>query len=62
MSLTPVPVVASEQQDEAARWQAWVTQYGDSSQRAAVHARIAFAILLTGAAAWLGLQILRMPV
>ena len=33
-----------------------------SSQRAAFHARIAFAILLTGAAAWLGLQLMSMPV
>ncbi len=62
MSLTPAPVVTSAQQDDAARWQAWVDHYGDSSRRAAVHARIAFAILLTGAAVWLGLQILRMPV
>ena len=33
-----------------------------SSHRAAMQARIAFALLLTAAAVWLGLQIMSMPV
>jgi hypothetical protein len=48
--------------DEAARWQAWEHGCRSSSEQAARHARIAFAILLTGAAVWLGLQIMSMPV
>jgi len=47
--------------DEAARWQTWQRSYMRSSHRASRLARIAFAILLTGAAAWLGLQIMSLP-
>jgi hypothetical protein len=43
------------------RWREWERGYRTSSRRAAVHARIAFAVLLTGAAAWLGLQLFSMP-
>jgi len=60
MSLLPMPVVAAER-DDAARWRAWELGYRNSSHRAAIHARIAFTILLTGAAAWLGLQLMTMP-
>jgi hypothetical protein len=58
MSLMPVIAV---EHDEAARWHAWELGYRNSSHRAAIHARIAFTILLTGAAAWLGLQLFSMP-
>jgi len=61
MSPTPMPMVAAAN-DDASRWQAWERNYMTSSQRAAVHARIAFAIILTGAAAWLGLQLMSIPV
>jgi hypothetical protein len=61
MSPTPMPMVAATN-DEAARWKAWQRSYISSSQQSARHARIAFAILLTGAAVWLGLQIMSMPV
>lgn len=50
------------QQDEAARWTTWEHEYTESSRRTAFHARIAFAIILTGAAAWLGLQLASIPV
>lgn len=59
--MSPMPVIAVEH-DEAARWHAWERSYRNSSHRAAIHARIAFTILLTGAAAWLGLQLFLMPV
>ena len=60
MSPTPMPIVATN--DEAARWQAWARSYRKSSEQAARHARIVFTVLLTGAALWLGLQIMSMPV
>jgi hypothetical protein len=47
---------------EAARWQAWEQNYMASSRRSTLHARITLAILVTGAAIWLGLQLLSMPV
>ena len=58
--MSPMPMIAVEN-DEAARWHAWERRYRNSSHRAAIHARIAFSILLTGAAAWLGLQLFSMP-
>ena len=58
--MSPMPEIAV-QNDEAARWHAWERSYRNSSHRAAIHARIAFTILLTGAVAWLGLQLLSMP-
>jgi hypothetical protein len=61
MSPMPMPMVAAAN-DDAARWQAWERSYTNSSGRAAMQARIAFAILLTGAAVWLGLQLMSMPV
>ncbi len=61
MSPTPMPLVDTTS-DETARWRAWERSYMTSSQQAARHARIAFAILLIGAAVWLGLQIISMPV
>ena len=61
MSPTPRPM-AGTTSDEAADWRAWERSYMISSQQAARRARIAFAILLTGAAVWLGLQIMSMPV
>lgn len=60
MSPTPMLMVAVEH-DEAARWQAWELGYRNSSHRAALQMRIVFAILLTGASAWLGLQLATMP-
>jgi hypothetical protein len=61
MSPVPMPMVTAAH-DDAARWQAWERSYMNSSRRAAFHARVAFTILLTGAAAWLGVQLLSMPV
>ena len=61
MSPVPMPMGAAAN-DDAAHWEAWERTYMNSSRRAAFHARIAFAILLTGAAAWLGLQLLSSPV
>jgi hypothetical protein len=56
-----MPLVAAEH-DEAARWHAWERGYRNSSRQTAIHARIAFTILLAGTAAWLGLQLFSMPV
>jgi len=61
MSVNPVPGLAA-QQDELARWTAWEREYSESSRRAAFHARIAFAIFLTGAAVWFGLKLASIPV
>jgi hypothetical protein len=47
--------------DDAARWHAWKQNYRITSDRAALRARIAFGLLLTGTAAWLALQLLSMP-
>lgn len=60
MSPSPMPMAVATN-DEAARWQTWQRSYMRSSHRASRLARIAFAILLTGAAAWLGLQIMSLP-
>ena len=61
MSPLPMPMAAAEI-DDAARWREWERGYRNSSHRAAIRARIAFTILLTGAAAWLGFQLVSMPV
>ena len=61
MSVTPLPVMAARH-DEAGRWTAWEREYSDSSLRTAFQARVVFALLLTGAGAWLGLQLMTMPV
>jgi hypothetical protein len=61
MSPIPTPLVR-DANDESARWQAWDRSYMTSSNRAARKARIAFALLLTASAVWLGLQIMSMPV
>ena len=58
-TLTPL---VRDANDESARWQAWERTYAISSARAAMQARVAFALLLTAAAVWLGLQIMSMPV
>ena len=60
MSPLPMPMAVVEP-DDAARWREWERGYRNSSHRAAIQARIAFTIVLTGAAAWLGLQIWMMP-
>jgi hypothetical protein len=60
MSPIPMPLAAAEH-DDAKRWRHWERRYRNSSRRAAIQARIAFTILLTGSAAWLGLQIWTMP-
>ena len=60
MSPIPTPLVG-DANDELARWQAWERSYMTSSSRAAMQARIAFALLLTATAAWLGLQLMSMP-
>ena len=53
------PIAAN---DESARWQAWERSYATSSHRTAMQARIAFTLLLTVIAVWLGLQIMWRPV
>ena len=60
MNPIPMPRVATAT-DDAARWQAWEHSYRTSSHRAALHARVAFALLLTATMAWLALQLLSMP-
>jgi len=47
--------------DETTRWQTWQRHYMTSSHSTATHVRLAFAVLLTAATVWLGLQILWMP-
>ena len=60
MSPITTPLV-HDASDESVRWQAWERNYMTSSNRAAMQARIAFALVLTAAAVWLGLQIMSMP-
>ncbi len=60
--MNPIPTpIAGDAADESARWQAWERSYMTSSKRAATQARIAFALLLTATAVWLGLQIMSIP-
>jgi hypothetical protein len=61
MSLSPSSDIAA-QQDEGARWDAWKREYGESSRQQTLYAQVAFAIILTVAAAWLGLKIMTIPV
>lgn len=42
-------------------WLRWQRVYAKDNRRAAIRARIAFAVVLTGTAVWLGLQILSSP-
>ena len=61
--MSPIPTaLVGDANDESARWQAWERRYATGSHRAAMQARIAFALLLTATAVWLGLQIMSMPV
>ena len=60
MSPITTPLVG-DANDELARWQAWERSYMTSSTRAATQARIAFALLLTATAVWLGFQIMSIP-
>lgn len=53
--------IGGREGDHTARWDEWQLANAKSSRRAEVQARVAFAILLTGTAAWLGLQLLSMP-
>jgi hypothetical protein len=61
--MSPIPTaVVHDASDESARWQAWERRYATSSHRGAKQARIAFALILTATAVWLGLQLMSMPV
>jgi hypothetical protein len=60
--MSPVPMPLAAEHDDAARWRAWELGYRTSSHRAAIQMRVVFAVFLTGAAAWLGLQLFSMPV
>lgn len=57
MSTATVPT----EDPHAERWRRWQVGYAKSSRRAAIRARLVFAVVLTGAAAWLGLQLLSSP-
>jgi hypothetical protein len=53
---------ASTHEDEhAEHWRQWQLGNARSNRKAATAARIGFAIILTAAAAWLGLQLLSSP-
>lgn len=59
MSIT----TAAQPDDEyAERWRQWQVGNAKSSRRAAIQARVAFAVVLTAAIAWLVLQLLSSPV
>jgi hypothetical protein len=53
--------IGGREGDHTARWDEWQLANAKGSRRAAIQARVAFAILLTGTVAWLGLQFLSMP-
>ncbi|MBI3047524.1 MAG: hypothetical protein HYY76_04365 [Acidobacteria bacterium] len=55
MSMT---TTAPREDEYAERWRQWQSGNVNSSRRAATRARIVFALVLTAAVAWLGLQIL----
>jgi len=55
MSLTTMAPSADE---HAERWRQWALGNAKSSHGAAMRARTVFALVLTAAVAWLGLQIL----
>lgn len=54
---TPIPA----EDPHAERWRAWQLAYATRSRRTAARARVVFAVVLTGAAAWLGWQLLSSP-
>jgi hypothetical protein len=56
-----VAAATRAEDQHAERWRLWQFANARSSQRTAARARIVFAIVLTGAAAWLGLQLLSSP-
>jgi hypothetical protein len=58
MSIT---TTAPREDQYAEPWRLWQLGNAKSSRRAATQARIVFAIVLTAAAAWLGLQLLSSP-
>ena len=58
MSIT---TTAQREDGQADPWQQWQLANVKSNRRAAAQARIAFAIILTTAAAWLALQLLSSP-
>ena len=58
MSIT---TTAQREDGHADPWQQWQLGNAKSNRRAAAQARIAFAIILTAAAAWLALQLLASP-
>ena len=53
--------IGGREGDHAARWEAWQRANAKSNRKAEIQARVAFAILLSGTVAWLGLQFLSMP-
>lgn len=55
MSIT---TTAPREDEHAERWQQWQLGNAKSSRTAAIRERIVFALILTAAGGWLGLQIL----
>jgi hypothetical protein len=58
MSMT---TTTPREDDQAERWRLWQLGNTRSNRQAATWARIGFAVILTAAAAWLGLQLLSSP-
>jgi hypothetical protein len=58
MSLAPT---TPHEDEHAEHWRQWQLASARSNRQAATWARIGFAIILTAAAAWLGLQLLTSP-
>jgi len=58
MSIT---TTAPGEDQYAETWRLWQLANAKSSRSAAIQARIVFAVILTAAAAWLGLQLLSSP-
>lgn len=58
MSIT---TTVTHESGHADPWQQWQLANAKSNRRAAAQARIGFAIVLTAAFAWLGLQLLSSP-
>lgn len=57
-SMSVVQAVSPEEDAYGERWRQWQLRNAVTSRKDAMHARIAFAILFAGLAAWLGLQLL----
>lgn len=53
--------ISGREGDHTARWEEWQLANAKRSRSAEIQARVAFAIVLTGTAAWLGFQLLTMP-